>query len=127
MIGGIAMSVRCIPSGDILTIFLTDPKILDAPLIDQIHQDMLKILGETKQRNVVLDFREVQFLSSAALGMLILINKKCKEQKINLKLCNIKPEIAQIFKITGMNKVFAIYKTADDALAAYQKEGQIVQ
>ena len=121
------MSLRCVPSGDILTIFLTDAKILDAPLIEQIHQEMAKILGETEQRNVILDFREVKFLSSAALGMLILVNKMCKEYKINLKLCNIEPEIAQIFKITGMNKVFAIYKTAEDACAAFQKEGLIVR
>jgi anti-anti-sigma factor len=121
------MSIRCVPSGDILTICLTDAKILDAEIIDQIHQDMTKILGETQQRNVILDFREVKFLSSAALGMLILVNKMCKEYKINLKLCNIEPDIAQIFKITGMNKVFAIYKTAEDANAAFQKEGLIAR
>ena len=121
------MSLRCVPSGDILTISLTDAKILDAEIIDQIHQEMTKILGETQQRNVILDFREVKFLSSAALGMLILVNKMCKEYKINLKLCNIEPDIAQIFKITGMNKVFAIYKTAEDASAAFQKEGPIAR
>ena len=121
------MSIRCVPSGDILTICLTDAKILDAAIIDQIHQEITKILGETQQRNVILDFREVKFLSSAALGMLILVNKMCKEYKINLKLCNIEPDIAQIFKITGMNKVFAIYKTAEDASAAFQKEGPIAR
>ncbi|MGD0516544.1 MAG: STAS domain-containing protein [Thermoguttaceae bacterium] len=121
------MSLQCIPSGEFLTILLTDAKILDAPLIEQIHQEMAKIIGETEQRNVILDFREVKFLSSAALGMLILVNKMCKEYKINLKLCNIEPDIAQIFKITGMNKVFAIYKTAEDVHAAFQKEGLIVQ
>jgi anti-sigma B factor antagonist len=117
------MSVRCMPDGEILTIFLTDAKILDAAQIEEIHQEISKILGEAQQRNVILDFREVKFLSSAALGMLILVNKTCKEYKINLKLCNIEADIAQIFKITGMNKVFAIYKTAEDALAAFQKEG----
>ncbi len=117
------MSLRCETCGDVLTIALTDPKILDAPLIEQIHLEITKILGETEQRKVLLDFREVKFLSSAALGMLILVNKMCKEYKINLKLCNIEPDIAQIFKITSMNKIFAIYKTAEDAFAAFQKEG----
>jgi anti-anti-sigma factor len=121
------MALRCTPSGDILTISLTDAKILDASLIDQIHGEIVKILGEAHQRNVILDFQEVKFLSSAALGMLILVNKMCKEYKINLKLCNIEPDIAQIFKITGMNKVFAIYKTTEDACAAFQKEGSIAR
>jgi anti-anti-sigma factor len=116
------MSIQCVPSGEILTILLTDAKILDSQLIEQINQDIVKVLGETELRNVILDFREVKFLSSAALGMLILVNKMCKEYKINLKLCNIDPDIAQVFKITGMNKVFSIHKTADDALAAFKKE-----
>ena len=121
------MPLRSVPDKDVLTIFLTDVKILDAPLIEQIHQEMVSILEGAKQRNVLLDFREVKFMSSMALGMLIRINKTCKEHKINLKLCNIEPEIAQIFKITGMNKVFAIYKTAEDASAAFQKEGLIAR
>jgi anti-anti-sigma factor len=113
------MSLQCTSNNDILTIFLTDAKILDAPLIEQIHHEMVGILEKTEQRNVLLDFRAVKFMSSAALGMLIRINKVCKEYKINLKLCNIEPEIAQVFKITGMNKVFAIHKTAEDACAAF--------
>jgi anti-anti-sigma factor len=121
------MSLRFVPSGDILTICLTDARILDTAIIDQIHQEMTKILGETQQGNVILDFSEVKFLSSAALGMLILVKKMCKEYKINLKLCNIEPDIAQIFKITGINKVFKIYKTAEDACAAFQKEGPMAQ
>jgi anti-anti-sigma factor len=125
--GGKAMSLRCVPSGDLLTIFLTDPKILDAILIDQIHLEIVKTLDEAKPQKVLLNFNEVLFLSSAALGMLILVNKKCREFKINLKLCNIKPEITQIFKITGMNKIFAIYRTAEEACAAFRKEESPVQ
>jgi anti-sigma B factor antagonist len=121
------MSLRCVPGGEILTIFFTDAKMVDAPLIEQIHQDMTGILGQARQRNVLLDFRDVTALSSVALGMLILVNKLCKERGITLKLCAIDPDIAQVFKITGMNKVFAICKTADDARAAFQKEGRIAQ
>ena len=119
------MSLRCMPSGEILTIILTDAKILEAPVIEQIHQDIAKILGETELRNVILNFSEVKFLSSAALGMLILVNKMCKESKINLKLCAIEPEIVKVFKITGMNKVFSLQRTEEEARAAFQKEGLI--
>jgi anti-anti-sigma factor len=118
------MSLRCESSGDILTVVLTDAKILDTAQINDIHQEMAKVIGEIQERNMLLDFREVKFLSSAALGMLILVNKTCKERKINLKLCNIAPDIVQVFKITGMNKVFSICKTTEDAIAAFKKEGQ---
>jgi anti-anti-sigma factor len=118
--GGRSMPLRSVSDKDVLTIFLTEAKILDAPIIEQIHQEMVSILEGAKQRNVLLDFGEVKFMSSMALGMLIRVNKICKEHQINLKLCNIEPEITQIFKITGMNKVFKIFRTAEDAYAGFQ-------
>ena len=117
------MPLRCKSDSEILTIFITDPKILDAPTIEQIYKDLIAVLERTEQQNVILDFQAVQFMLSAALGMLIRINKKCKEFKANLKLCNIHPDIKQVFKITGLDKVFTIYKTAEDASAAFAKSG----
>ena len=117
------MPLRCKSESEILTIFITDPKILDGPTIEQIHQDLTGVLERTEQPNVILDFQAVKFMSSAALGMLIRINKKCKEFKANLKLCNIDKDIKQVFKITGLDKVFTIYKTAEDAAAAFAKSG----
>jgi anti-anti-sigma factor len=115
------MALRCASDGAVLTILLTDPKILDEPTIAQIHQDIVAVLERTEQPNVLLDFSAVKFMSSAALGMLIRVNKKCKEYKVNLKLCGIAKEIKQVFSITGLDKVFAIYATADDARAACSK------
>ncbi len=118
-----AMPLRCKSESEILTIFITDPKILDGPTIEQIYKDLVAVLEKTEQQNVILDFQAVQFMSSAALGMLIRINKKCKEFKANLKLCSIHPDIKQVFKITGLDKVFTIYKNVEDATAAFAKSG----
>ena len=104
------MPLRCKSESEILTIFITDPKILDGPTIEQIYKDLVAVLEKTEQQNVILDFQAVQFMSCAALGMLIRINKKCKEFKANLKLCSIHPDIKQVFKITGLDKVFTIYR-----------------
>jgi anti-sigma B factor antagonist len=115
------MPLRCATDNNVLTISLTDPKILDATTIEQIHKDVISILERTEQPNVLLDFGAVKFMSSAALGMLIRVNKKCKEYKVNLKLCSIDKGIKQVFEITGLDKVFAIYKTREDACAAFSK------
>ena len=56
--------------------------------------------------------------------MLIRVNKKCDEYKVALKLCNISPDIMQVFKITGLGKVFSIYPDASDAMAEIEKSNQ---
>jgi anti-sigma B factor antagonist len=80
-----------------------------------------KILDETNIQNIgnqlfVLDFSIVEYLSSAALGKLITMDKKVKAAKAKLRLCCIRPEIYEVFEITRLNKIFDIKATQEDAL-----------
>ena len=59
-------------------------------------------------RKLVLNFDKVEYLSSAALGKLITLDKKVKAQAGRMKLCHIKEGIYEVFKITRLNKVFDI-------------------
>jgi anti-sigma B factor antagonist len=68
---------------------------------------------------ILLDFKNVDHLSSAALGMLINVNNKVKQQNGQLRLAGIKPQILEVFEITRLNKLFKILPTRADALASY--------
>jgi anti-sigma B factor antagonist len=118
-----ASYLRSESNGEILSIYLTEAKILDETVIQQISTALQELIGKTSEPNVVLDFAQVRFLSSSALGMLVKINKKCKEYKINFKLCNIHKDIMEVFKITRLDKVLAIYPDAQAAHDAFKKSG----
>jgi anti-anti-sigma factor len=66
--------------------------------------------------NLILDFGNVRFLSSAVLGLLIRINKRIYECEGQLRLCSISPKIYEIFKITRLTKTFDIYESIEDAI-----------
>jgi anti-sigma B factor antagonist len=108
--------------GQILTIEFTEARILDELLIRQMQEDVIKLLGEAKERFVLLDFHRVQFLSSAALGALLRVHKKCKDFQVSLRMSNIAADIAKVFKITNLNSIFQIHKDAEEAIQAFQKE-----
>jgi anti-sigma B factor antagonist len=59
-------------------------------------------------------------MSSAVLGILIRFFKRCKEYGAELKLCGISPQIFQVFKITGLDKVFEIHKDQQQSLVAFE-------
>lgn len=118
-----ASLIRSESDGEILTVYFTEAKILDELVIRQCQDELIRMLEKTQEQNVILDFRFVKFLSSSALGMLIRVQKRCKEFKINLKLCNIDKEIEKVFKITGLNKVLDICATNEEAAAAFKKKG----
>ena len=116
--------LRTSSSGDILTIYFTEAKILDALTIQKIQEELLALLGKTEEPNVLLDFRAVKFLSSSALGRLIRAQKKCKEFKVTLILCNLIPSIREVFKITGLDKALQICGDSEEAERAFTKKGR---
>jgi anti-anti-sigma factor len=111
--------------GEILVVFVDAVRLVDEAAIQQCHREIVEILDKTEESCVLLHFGRVAFLSSSALGMLIRLNKKCLEYKIALKLSNISPDIFQVFKITGLNKVFDIHSDAADALEAFKTSGRM--
>ena len=88
-----------------------DRKILDETNIQEIGKELFDLVDEEGSRNLVLNFENVEYLSSAALGKLITLNKKVKTVDGQLKLCAIKPPIFEVFVITKLNKLFDIYDT----------------
>ena len=66
---------------------------------------------------MLLNFANVEHLSSAALGTLITINNKVKQKGGQLRLSNIDPQILEVFVITKLNKLFQIH---NDEAAAVQ-------
>jgi len=96
-------------------ISFTDEKILEEQDIKALQESIMSVIDQTKRINLILDFGNVRFLSSAVLGLLIRISKRIYEHDGHLKLCNINPKIYEIFKITRLTKTFDIYKDVESA------------
>ena len=96
-----------------------DRKILEELSIQEIGEELGKLVDDAPGIRLLLSFRNVDHLSSAALGMLITLNKKVKEQNGQLKLSDINRQIYEVFKITRLNRLFDIHDTAEEALAAF--------
>jgi anti-sigma B factor antagonist len=103
--------------GDVTVARFVDKKILDENNIQIIGTQLFGLLEEDGRKKIVLDFTNVEYLSSAALGKLITMDKKVKAAGGKLRLCNIRKDIYEVFAITRLNKVFDIRDTQDEAVA----------
>ncbi len=97
----------------------TNNKILDEANIAEIGATLSSLIDEGDNPRVLLDFANVDHLSSAALGMLINANNRVKQRNGQLRLTNIKPQIFEVFVITKLNKLFKIHPTRADALSSF--------
>ena len=102
--------------GEITVARFTDKKILDEANIQVIGNQMFGLVEDDGRRKIVLDFTNVEYLSSAALGKLIVMDKKVKAVQGNLRMWAVRPEIYEVFKITKLNKLFDVYDTQEQAL-----------
>jgi anti-sigma B factor antagonist len=96
-----------------------DRKILDEQNIQKIGDQLFSLVDEDGRRKILLNFGNVEYLSSAALGKLITLNKKVQGVKGKLVLCNIAPQIFEVFEITKLDKFFTIQKEEQTALQAF--------
>ena len=105
--------------GDVTVARFIDKKILDETNIQIIGNQLFGLVDEDGREKIVLDFSNVEYLSSAALGKLITLDKKVKAAKGKLRLCSIRPDIYEVFAITKLNKLFTIYDNQEKALDGF--------
>lgn len=96
-----------------------DRKILEEIFIAEIGEELTRLVDAKPTVKLLLSFKNVDHLSSAALGMLITLNKQVGEKNGRLRLSDISPQIYEVFKITRLNKLFDIHESAEDALQSF--------
>jgi len=104
---------------DISVIEFTNNKILDEANIEEIKTTLFGLIDAKAQPKLLLDFGNVDHMSSAALGTLINVRNRVIEKNGQLRLANIKPQIFEVFVITKLNKLFRILPNRQEAAASF--------
>jgi stage II sporulation protein AA (anti-sigma F factor antagonist) len=83
---------------------------------EEAFSTKLKALLAESLRFLVVDFRKVDYVSSAALRVLLLVARKLVPREGRLVLCALNPEIQQAFTVSGFDNDFTIVTTRGEAL-----------
>ena len=101
--------------GDVTVVRFVDRKILDTANIQELGDELFALVESDNRKSLLLNFSRVEFLSSAALNKLLLLDRAVKKQGGCLKLCSLRPEIQEVFVITRLNQMFDIHEEEADA------------
>ena len=82
----------------------------------EFKQQLLDVIAKGA-KDVVVDFTRTTFIDSTTLGVLVGGVKRLRAQDGRLALVCSDRNITKIFEITGLDRVFTIYPTRDEALA----------
>ena len=89
----------------------------------EFKQQLLDVIGKGA-KDVVVDFSNTTFIDSTTLGVLVGGVKRLRTNEGQLSLVCSDRNITKIFEITGLDRVFTIYPTREEAIAKAGAPGQ---
>lgn len=91
-------------------------KSLDLISNQEVADELSSLVTERKCKKIVLNLGNVEFLQSMALGRFIALDKQVTEASGTLRLCNLRPTVAELFEMTGLDGVLDIRHDQDSAV-----------
>jgi anti-sigma B factor antagonist/stage II sporulation protein AA (anti-sigma F factor antagonist) len=93
---------------------------IDHVISEEFAQSLSPLLDQVKNQcaSLVLDFKDVEYVSSAGLRVLMLISRQAKAQEIDFSLAALRPLVHEIFTISRFNLIIPCYATVDAAVTA---------
>jgi anti-sigma B factor antagonist len=92
--------------GDVTVVSFGGKNSLDGQNMQIIGEQLFDLVDNQNKKKILLNFGNIKFLSSAALGKLITLNKKTQMAGGKLVLRNVRKEIKELFAITKLDKLF---------------------
>lgn len=103
--------------GDKTIVEFTSPSLMDPIELEQIAQQLYKLVDEEDRRRLILDFEKVQYLSSQAIGILLGLQKKLSAlKKSSLVLCGVGPRLMELLRITRLDQVLTLKPSQKEAM-----------
>ena len=106
-------------AGDVTVVRFVDCRMLDGNNVDDVRRDLFGLVEKESRTKLLLDFSDVEFLSSDALNILILLRKKLTPNHGSLRLCSLCPQIRAVFTITKLDQLFEIKENEREGLEAF--------
>ncbi len=102
-----------------VTVLFVREDRLDANNSEELKVE-LRRLFEIGAKNLIIDLKEVLFIDSSGLGVLVSGYKNASVLHGSLRLSNLQSQVKSMFELTRLHRVFDIYTTVDDALQSYR-------
>ncbi|HAZ15735.1 MAG: anti-anti-sigma factor [Chlamydiae bacterium GWC2_50_10] len=84
---------------------------ISAPTLDQKLMDLMR----QKRKKILLDFSQVDYLSSAGMRLLLSFTKQLKHQEGRLTSYAMNEEVLEIIRMAGFDRILNIFSNEEDA------------
>lgn len=111
------MKIRSEQSGDVFIVRLKG-NLMGGPDADEIRGAVVTAIEEG-QRKVLVDLKDVPWINSTGLGILISCLASAQNRGATLKVARLSDRVSSLFITTRLNVAFELYTTEEEALASF--------
>jgi anti-anti-sigma factor len=79
----------------------------------------LRELVDSGKTQIVLDLKNVEYMSSAGLRTMVSTLKSVKRLNGDLRLANPSPRVEEVLRLAGLTSIFSIHPTQEEAVASF--------
>ena len=93
---------------------------LDAHTAPELESEFNKLI-EKQQFKVVVNFNELNYISSAGLGVFMAYVETMREHEGDIKFSSLKDDVYNIFDLLGFPVLYEFYKKEEDAIVKFNQ------
>jgi len=91
---------------------------LDAHTAPELESMFQRLLGDQKF-NIIVNFRDLSYISSAGLGVFMAYIEDVRKHKGDIKLSNMSPKVYNVFDLLGFPMLYEIYSEEEEAVQKF--------
>jgi len=91
----------------------------NALIAEPVKETLLSRLGK-EGTNMIMDLQGIKFIDSSGFGVFISAMKAAKNNAGEFKICNLNPEVKELFQILQLHHVFELYDTLEECIGSFQ-------
>jgi len=91
-----------------------------APELEDVFQKLIK----NKKYKIVVNFRDLSYISSAGLGVFMAFIEEVRKNDGDIKLTNMTPKVFNVFDLLGFPILYEIYGNEEDAISKFLKDSE---
>jgi anti-sigma B factor antagonist len=97
---------------------------LDAHTAPQLENNFSELIDHSKY-NIVVNFEDLNYISSAGLGVFMAYIEKIRENEGDIKLSSMSDKVYNIFDLLGFPLLYEIFKSEDEAINKFKETGKV--
>ena len=91
---------------------------LDAHTAPELEKTIRELI-DGGQYNILVNFFDLDYISSAGLGVFMGFIEEIRECGGDIRMSNMTPKVYKIFDLLGFPKLYKIFQTEEDALVSF--------